>query len=495
MVIQQFKSKLKLGYSWFARHISPAQFAVILAALIIGWLLFVPPIHGYADNGDFYRVMYSNGLYHRLGQAYNHNAYVVQTYGIMRYFNEHQATLFSSQPLFVQLAIGLNKLFYSRTIFDIRFLGLVYYLFYLGALYLLTEALTFPAKRSQNYLVALAVVFVFADSSLTLYFNSLFAEPVMLLGMLYAFSAFLLLARGRYRRRWPLMLTFFVSVILLITVKQQNAPLALSFAIMSLALLALVQKRHNRLFIYLATLLVLGSGVATYMLITKDFNDINGYQTMTRGVLLKSKNPEKALSEGGIDRQFALLKGTTYYQNYMPLSTRSAYMQKHLIQRYNFTWVLKHYLRHPDEFSTMLNLVAKDGQLTQVKAVGDYVAASGQPKGAQTHYFTLYSTMMGAFFPRKFAFYVLYTFTLILVYAFSAYQGFKEHQPEMIMRFSFVVAAATIILGVMVVAIVGDGDADLAKHVFMVAITSDLLLLLLGSDIANHRLWQPIVSS
>ncbi|WP_225352114.1 hypothetical protein [Secundilactobacillus similis] len=47
----------------------------------------------------------------------------------------------------------------------------------------------------------------------------------------------------------------------------------------------------------------------------------------------------------------------------------------------------------------------------------------------------------------------------------------------------------TIFVFVPFIAIIGDGDADLAKHMFMAPVSLDLVLVLFASDMLNHRLW------
>ena len=111
-------------------------------------------------------------------------------------------------------AVLLNKLFYSKTVFDIRFMGLVYYVFYLGAIYLLTLAVTNSNRRkSVDYVIALIVVFMFADSSLTLYFNSFFAEPVMIIAMMYITASLLLLMKKHFARSWYILAVYFFVII------------------------------------------------------------------------------------------------------------------------------------------------------------------------------------------------------------------------------------------------------------------------------------------
>lgn len=40
-----------------------------------------------------------------------------------------------------------------------------------------------------------------------------------------------------------------------------------------------------------------------------------------------------------------------------------------------------------------------------------------------------------------------------------------------------------------IVSIIGDDDADLAKHLFMVPLSLDFTFIMFISDILNHQLW------
>lgn len=263
----------------FRKNISPPLLACVLAAVIVGYLLFVSPINGYADNGDFARVIYINGIYPLDTKNYQYTTYLTQHYGLFKYYNEHIAMLFSSQGIFVKTAVLLNKLFYSKTVFDIRFMGLVYYVFYLGAIYLLTLAVTNSNRRKNvDYVIALIVVLMFADSSLTLYFNSFFAEPVMIIAMMYITASLLLLMKKHFARSWYMLAVYFLASLALVTVKQQNAPLALSLVVVTIGIYFVCRNKLSRLLIPISCLILLGLGIATYVMITDQFSNINSYQ-------------------------------------------------------------------------------------------------------------------------------------------------------------------------------------------------------------------------
>lgn len=234
--MKQLKKLLLNSGITISTVISPSLLAVFLAAIVAWIALFIQPLIGIADNGDFLRMLYSNGLYQLPKYSDQYFSYFIKEYGIMHYYNEHGASLFSSEPLFIHLAVVLNKLFYSQTIFDIRFLSFIYYVLFLGSIYLLTEALTYRIKGWKGYFIALFVVIIFTDTAYIAYFNSLYSEPIMFIMCLYIVSSTLLMCRKRYNDS-VLLVLLTVSSMLLITSKQQNAPLVVFIAFIYIGLL------------------------------------------------------------------------------------------------------------------------------------------------------------------------------------------------------------------------------------------------------------------
>jgi hypothetical protein len=58
-----------------------------------------------------------------------------------------------------------------------------------------------------------------------------------------------------------------------------------------------------------------------------------------------------------------------------------------------------------------------------------------------------------------------------------------------ILRFFLIFGLMTVVVFVPIVSIVGDGDADLAKHLFLVPVSLNMSLLMFISDLINHTLW------
>ncbi|KRM11697.1 hypothetical protein ABTQ33_10065 [Paucilactobacillus suebicus] len=483
----KFTKKILIRIS---EHVSPAMVAMILVAIISGILLFVPPINGLGDTGDFYRAMNSNGIYRLPSNHSQFMSYIVTKFGIYQYFNENHAVVVSTQTLFVHMALFLNKLFYSKTIFDIRFMGLVWYLFYLGAIYLLTKSLVYPHHNLVSYVIALIVVFILGDSSFTLYFNSFFGEPEMFIATIYSFAAIMLLARQCTKRRWPVIILFFVSTILLITSKQQNAPLALSFSVVAIGLVFLPGFKARRLAVIVGMGCLLISGIVIYASINKDFTSYNTYQAFSYGALMETNDPSKKIDKQGVNEQYALMRSQAYYsKTFDAVKPTSKNITKKLTSKMNIVWFVKYYLHNRQQFINLMDLAAKDVMITQVKSVGDYTRGAGHKPNEQVRYFTLYSSYLSAFYPGRFAFVCLTAIGFVAVYAVGAYRDFRSRRFHGILRFLLVVGLMTIFVFVPIISILGDGEADLAKHMFMAPLSFDLAVILFISDMLNKQLW------
>ena len=107
--------------------INYSMLSVILFLLISIITLFIPPIIGMADNGDYYRIISQNDLYHLPKENEDiFFGYFNKSYGIYKYNNELETTLISTQSTFIKLAIFIDKLITKDDVFDIRFLSIIY---------------------------------------------------------------------------------------------------------------------------------------------------------------------------------------------------------------------------------------------------------------------------------------------------------------------------------------------------------------------------------
>lgn len=481
--IKRPESRLHTGLPhWF----TPAAISAFGVLLITVIALFTKPYIGMADNGDYFRVAYSNGLYF-LGPDYDSHYFdhFIKHYGILQYYNENGTTMMSSQSLFIRIAMTVNQLLYSGEVFDIRFQGAIFTVLYVAAVYLLVEAITWKLTRRQGLIVAALAVFIFGDTGYTAYFNSFYSESIVLIMMMLVFASWLLIYRRRYND-YVMLAVFAVSGILLTTSKQQNAPVGIVLAVLGAALLFARRDKPFRVLTAGALALLAAAGIATYVLIPKEFVNINQYHAMTRGVLKESSDPEAALKSFGIDKQYAILRETIYYEQYGPVDVDSRILEEDFYSKYGFGSILRYYVTHPDQLTSILNVAAKDAFSIRPNAMGNYEPTAGKPDGAHTGFFTLYSLLKRTLAPKTFGFIVLWAVVILGLHAPSFLQAVKARNARDMQRMALLLAAILIGLSGIFVSIIGAGDADLAKHEFLFTLAFDLVSFMTAGQLIGR---------
>ncbi|OKP83094.1 hypothetical protein A3842_01065 [Paenibacillus sp. P3E] len=470
-------------------RVSPALVAAFGVLLVTVIALFTAPYVGMADNGDFFRIIYSNGLYFNLPDYDSrYFGYFVKQFGIYQYYNENSSMLVSSQSLFIKLSLVINKLVFSKEVFDIRFQAGIYTILYVTGVYLLIEAVTCKMSRTRGMIVAALAVFIFGDTGYTAYFNSFFSESVVMIMMLFVFASWLLLYRKKYND-YAMLALFVVSTLILTTSKQQNAPVGMVISVLAIPLIGI---RKDRIFRYLTAAsigLMMISGIATYLNISKEFVNINQYHAMTRGVLLESENPETELQSFGINEQYAILKGNTYYDQYGTVDVKAGILEKNFYSHYGFISILKYYMTHPDQMGSILNTAAKSAYTIKPAAMGNYEKSAGKEFRAQSRFFTGYSLLKEKLAPRTFGFILLWMAVVTGIYMPSFAAAVKQRDFRSMQRSMLVLATMLVGLSGIFVSIIGAGDADIAKHEFLFTQSFDLVTFLTLSSVISRGLF------
>ncbi|MDR6549600.1 hypothetical protein [Paenibacillus qinlingensis] len=469
------------------RIVSPASFAAISVLLITVIALFTPPYIGMADNGDYARIL--NGLYvNDPTYTSQYFGYFIKTFGIFQYYNENSASIFSTQTFFMKAAILINQLLYREDMFDIRFQAGMYVMLYIGAIYLLVEALTWKMSKKLGYLMAALVIFMLGDTGYTAYFSSFYGESVVLIMTVYMVAFGVLLYRKRYND-YLMIILFVLSAMILTASKQQNAPVGMIAAPIGIFFIYLRKNALYRVVTSVLLIALLGVGVGTYVLIPKEFVNINKYHAMTRGVLMGAENPENTLKGFDIDKQYAILNETEYFDAYTTVNVESEILQKQFYSKYGFVSILTYYMMHPNQAGQMLNLAARDGFSIRPKAMGNYERSVGKPFGAQTVFFSGYSLLKSAVAPKTFGFVFLWILTILGLYLPSFISAIRSRLWRNAIRLPLILMLIGIGLSGIFVSIIGAGDADLAKHEFLFTLIFDLVSLITVVDLFAKRLW------
>lgn len=474
----------------FSTYISPAMLAASLLAIITCIALFVRPYIGMADNGDFFRIIYGNDLYINEPTYYSqYFGHFVKQFGVLQYFNENAAELSSSQSIFIRLALSINKLVYDPKLFDIRIQGALYTALLITAVYLLVESVTWKVRRKYGYLIALLAVFMFADTGYTAYFNSFYGESVVyIMSILLAASGFLLY-RNRYND-YVMLALFIVSTLLLTTAKQQNATVGVIVGLIGSIFIYLRKNKMFRTIVATSMIVLFLSGISTYIFIPKEFVEINQYHALTRGPLTQSDNPEETLKKFGINEQYSILSKSIYYERYTTIDVESPLLKDDFYNQYGFGSLLGFYITNPAIMLKMLDLSAQHAFTIRPSAMGNFEKVENKPFGEKTNYFTGYSTLKEQLSPKTSGFIVLWLLVICGLYLPSFISAVKTKDVRGAIRLPLIVMMMLLGLSGIAVSIIGAGDADLAKHLFLFTVMFDLVTFLAIADAIRKDLWK-----
>ncbi|WP_211269518.1 hypothetical protein [Paenibacillus glacialis] len=488
MSVSKVKLYIMNRFVLVSRFVSPALLAATCVLFITIMALFIPPYIGMADNGDYFRILYGNGLYFNTPDYDSqYFGYFIKHFGIFQYFNENSSDVISSQSLFIHFSVWMNKIFYDQQVFDIRFQAAMYTLLYTIAIYLLVESLTWKIPKKYGYPIAILAVLMFGDTGYTAYFNSFYGESVVIIMMVFMLASGLLLYRNRYND-YVLLAIFTLSGFLLTTSKQQNAPVGVIIAFICIILIFIRKQKTFRILMSSSLLILLLAGISTYALIPKEFVNINKYHAMTRGILMESKDPEVALSAFGIDKQYAILDKSIYYALNSTVDVNSEILEKNFYSQYGFGSILKYYFTNTGQAGKLFDLAAKSAFIIRPPAMGNYEKTVGHPAGEQTTFFSGYSLMKKALTPRTFGFIVIWMAVVVGLYIPSFIAALRAKNIRQAIRLPLVVTFILFGLSGILVSIIGAGDADLAKHVFLFTIAFDLVTFVFISDIIRRCL-------
>ena len=183
-------------------------------AAILTAQLFVPPLIGLADNGDFSKVLGRVGLRKSGGNF----QYFLSDYPHATSWN---TVVWYSETVPAWLAVRMHALVQPSRDFDIRYLAAIHAaafaaLFY-GALLLFRKL--HPVSR---VLLALLVLWIFTDVAYVAYFNSFYSDAAALLSLLaMVVSALHIVCRPR--RPWGWWSVYAMAALFFATSKPQHA--------------------------------------------------------------------------------------------------------------------------------------------------------------------------------------------------------------------------------------------------------------------------------
>lgn len=466
----------------YLRKLLEPRAAAALAAFLIMTIAIVFIPVGVANNGELDRIMLENGLYSlQSTDADAYFGYFVKDFGVGEYYNDYidKTGSFSSQKPFIIAAVALDRLFTGDDgVFDVRFYGFLQVLLCAFAIFLFVDYLSYGKKKLTGYLIAGLVVFLLADTGYTAYFNSFYPNGLEYVFFLVAITSVFLIKQRRYNR-FLLSALYGVSSFVFLFARTRNAWAGLILAVLSLLLVIPRKERRgrqdkifNRVLIAIAALLFAAS--LTALIITPQrVANIHKYNAMARGTLKTSQSAEQTLDDFNLYRQFALLNDTTFYDKYPVAFVDGEQFSADFYEQFGFLDIAAYYVKNPAQFYEMLKFSLANAYTIRPQSTGNFLKEAGRPPGAQTQFFTLYSTLKDLLVPRTAGVFYVWLALLYFFYIRSEY------------NVKIMTAITLIGISQIMIAIIGSGDADMTRNMFLYGVVFDFLNLLMLSSSLN----------
>ncbi len=349
---------------------------VAAAAVILSWQLFVRPIVGLADQGDFTRMIgrFGYGAVDKSAEyAFLARKYVPDPSARLRVYEQ-----VSSEYIFVGAAVLLNKVISKDASFDITIVGFVHMLAFLYAFYRLLVA-TGPLRAWP--LIWILALLALADVGYAAYWNSFYAEPASCIFLLLLLAESIAICRAQQVSsaqavRWALWAVLFVMA------KPQNAPLGILLALFVFRL------RIGR--IAIASSLAIAAA-AVFITVTSPVANMwsSTYDQVFMAILPESKTPAQDAQALGLTPDWLKYSGTGAWTQGTNLyeAVKTGVIGKTITHGS----IARFYLLRPGRIWRHAKRVLPVAFSLRPDTCGNFERSAGFPPGAQSQTFDVWS--------------------------------------------------------------------------------------------------------
>ena len=443
---------------------------VLTAALITGYQLFVPPIVGLADQGDFARTI------GRLGFGPENKtdtiAFVTAKYVPDPAFRHQGWEQFTSEYFFVESAILLNKLFSRDGKLDVRVMGLVHLIAFLAAF---ARLLAVTAQYRSSPLAWIIGLVAFTDVGYVAYWNSFYAEPASSIFVLLLAAESIAICNSAQVSTRQIVL-WSLWAILFVMAKAQNAPLGILLLLFSVRLWGWTPQSQIRRWAMFASLAIAAATCLAILTIPDRIKWADAYNHLFLAVLPESKNPSADLQALGLDPQLVKYTGTG---SWSPGSGFQELVANGLMEsKINHLAIGLFYLHHPARIWRHARMLMPVAFSLRPEWCGNFERSAGLAPGARSSAYNLWSTFHERYLSAAGrSILVLLTLALLLLPAVWIKLPWLRRQIELVG-----LLGACCLMAFLVAAL---GDAwDNVKHLYLFNLLLDVYLAFLAAFLA-----------
>lgn len=455
--------------------------SILIAFTVALFTLFYPPMPGIADQGDFQRVMKVTGLSDVKEQDADHwFKYVVTEYKALPTKYSRLLGKIPTTSMIYPITLGkllCNMLRYNY--FDTRVLAFIYLILYITALYICLRSIHFKNIGTAVFFSILSIV-ILVDGNYLVWFNSLYGEPMMIVGLLLFISSALYLLKhkeGKSYRKFPFI---FISSLLFLGSKAQCF---IALPLIVFIILRVIKINRNQIFartnifliITIWALMFYVKGI--YSQIDVSCGVDTKFNSVFYGILKNSQNPKKDLVLLGLSPDLSVEAGKHAYlpkDAYVKYVPWSDITNKEFNEKISNIKLAKFYILQPDRLLKGMEYTASRSFHTET-SLGKYEKSKVQNYTPEFNRFTLWSDFRNLKLPKTLSFIVAF---YILVSLVSIIEYIKNKHNE-ITTVRIEVLWIIMLIGIIQFPMpyIGNGEADTAKQLFLFNYTFDITFL------------------
>ncbi len=459
--------------------------AGLMGLLIMAGVLYQQPRPGVADQGDFDRVMNVSGLRVSADDINNPEfvrflKYTVTDYEIVA----DQGASILQRPAVTSMAYiirAINQvcLLLGKDTFKTDYLAAYYAIAYTFALGVILACLPVLSLIKRSAIAALSLL-VFFDGNYLVWMNSLYGEPMMITSLALFIAAWMYYIRRRHTLQspagvFPAIIFIFAAALLLLGSKLQ----ALSaWPVILIMVLTICWENHRLLSRrQLGVLALLGLLLIVYPLGyargNKEMGRYTIYNSVFFGILKDSPDPVQDLLDMGLNPDMAADAGKHAFlpQEEYKYAPASQLIQDEFYSKTNNADLVRFYITHPQRLMSGLEYTVSQAFTTSTE-LGKYTRQYSETPVSDFNRFTLWSRLREKYVPRQLWLLVCFYLLIMLI-------GALEYRRQ---NSAAIRSAVMLLTGIMIIGwlqfpmpVVGNGQADTAKQLFLFNFTFDIM--------------------
>jgi len=449
------------GGSW-----SEALLIALFAAMVC-FQVFVPPSLGMADNGDYARLIGRWGLGPWHPDPSDQYLYLTTEWIFDRQYY-WSSDNFSSE-LFPISAAALAGWLFNSYHFDIRVLGAIHALLWVGSFAVFVVALR-GMPGWTRWATGAAALVILTDANYVAFCNSFYMDAGAFLFLGWAVALWLLIVTRDRPTLW-LFFAFAVAAAFCTLSKSQHAPLGLPLFALGVVAAFCFRERSRRIGALVLALTIPGAACAEYISMPATDARMPQYAVVFRKILERSPTPAADLAGLGLGPEYAQFIG----KDRQPLSDVNAdeAWWAEFLRRTGRGNVLLFHLKHPGRTTAMMWWDLKvRGADRQMHILGKYERASSYPASTQARSFGWWTALRSALI-RVAPWHILVWLAAVLIV--STWVVLRERGTR---AKTAALALALSIMAIMEFAISSLSDAgETERHLFLFHVLTDFTIL------------------